>query len=251
MSIYGNITYLIHIGFRISKNPLTSKILVKLLLTDQIGCALIGSLGALFNGVLLINLVVALFALVAIESSNQTLGRTYAVLLFFAILLDIAWFILFSRTIWNITPNEKYGALVVFSIQLALWMQIIGFSFRILSSFVWVQMYRLGASSENTNPSYHDTEYDARNSFLNRAGGVARENSISDEILGGSIYDPAYYSSLFKDVRDNGCIHEEDKQIRPDGESTSANASPQIKTCTSRYFQSIDVDPTLTEPLNH
>lgn len=87
-------------------------------------------------------------------------------------------------------------------------MQIIGFSFRILSSFVWVQMYRLGASSENTNPSYHDTEYDARNSFLNQAGGVARENSISDEILGGSIYDPAYYSSLFKDVRDNGCIHE-------------------------------------------
>jgi hypothetical protein len=69
-------------------------------------------------------------------------------------------------------------------------------------------MYRLGASSGNSNPSYHDVEYDARNSFLSRAGGVGRENSISDEILGGSIYDPAYYSSLFKDVRDNGCILE-------------------------------------------
>jgi hypothetical protein len=33
----------------------------------------------------------------------------------------------------------------------------------------------------------------------------------------------------------------EEKQKRPDGESTSANVSPQIKTCTSRYFQSIDV----------
>ncbi|RRT85030.1 hypothetical protein BHM03_00024079 [Ensete ventricosum] len=66
----------------------------------QIGCALIGSLGALYNGVLLINLVVALFAIVAIESSSQSLGRTYAVLLFFSILLDIAWFILFSHTIW-------------------------------------------------------------------------------------------------------------------------------------------------------
>jgi hypothetical protein len=33
----------------------------------------------------------------------------------------------------------------------------------------------------------------------------------------------------------------EDKQIRPDEESTSANVSPQIKTYTSRYFQSIDV----------
>ncbi|KAJ4751594.1 transmembrane protein [Rhynchospora pubera] len=217
----------------------------------QIGCALIGSLGAFYNGVLLINLVVALFALVAIESGNQTLGRTYAVLLFLAIFLDIAWFILFSHTIWNIAPNEKYGALVVLSIKLALWMQIIGFSIRFLSSFVWVQMYRLGASSESNNPSYHDTDYDARNSFLNRAGGVARENSISDEILGGSIYDPAYYSSLFKDVRDNGCIREVDEQIRPDGESTSANVSPQIKRCTVRSFQSIDVDPTLTEPLNH
>jgi hypothetical protein len=69
-------------------------------------------------------------------------------------------------------------------------------------------MYRLGASSGNSNPSYHDVEYDARNSFLSRAGGVGRENSISDEILGGSIYDPAYYSSLFKDVRDNGHILE-------------------------------------------
>ncbi|RWV92831.1 hypothetical protein GW17_00044762 [Ensete ventricosum] len=66
----------------------------------QIGCALVGSLGALFNGVLLINLVVALFALVAIESSSQSLGRTYAVLLGFSILLDVAWFILFSHTIW-------------------------------------------------------------------------------------------------------------------------------------------------------
>lgn len=35
----------------------------------------------------------------------------------------------------------------------------------------------------------------------------------------------------------------EDKQIRPDGESTSANVSPQIKMCTSRYYQTIDVSP--------
>lgn len=61
---------------------------------------MLGSLGALFNGVLLVNLVVALFALVAIESSSQSLGRTYAVLLFCAILLDIGWFILFSQSIW-------------------------------------------------------------------------------------------------------------------------------------------------------
>lgn len=38
-------------------------------------------------------------------------------------------------------------------------------------------------------------------------------------------------------------IAKEDKQIRPDGESTSANVSPQIKMCTSRYYQTIDVSP--------
>ncbi|RVX13036.1 hypothetical protein CK203_009735 [Vitis vinifera] len=68
-----------------------------ILIYIQIGCALVGSLGALYNGVLLINLAVALFALVAIESSSQSLGRTYAVLLFFSILLDISWFTLFSQ----------------------------------------------------------------------------------------------------------------------------------------------------------
>lgn len=70
----------------------------------KIGCALIGSLGALYNGVLLIDLAIALFALVAIESSSQSLGRTYAVLLFFSVLLDISWFTLFSHEIWCI-PN--------------------------------------------------------------------------------------------------------------------------------------------------
>lgn len=61
-----------------------------------------GSLGAIYNGILLINLAIALFALVAIESSSQKLGRTYAVLLFCAILLDISWFILFTYEIWYV-----------------------------------------------------------------------------------------------------------------------------------------------------
>ena len=66
----------------------------------KIGCALIGSLGALYNGVLLIDLAISLFALVAIESSSQSLARTYAMLLFCAILLDVSWFILFTYEIW-------------------------------------------------------------------------------------------------------------------------------------------------------
>jgi len=63
---------------------------------------LIGSLGALYNGVLLINLGIALFALVAIESRNQKLSRTYAVLLCCALPLDVSWFILFTHDIWSL-----------------------------------------------------------------------------------------------------------------------------------------------------
>lgn len=68
-------------------------------------------------------------------------------------------------------------------------------------------MYRLGVSSDCG--AYHEADYDARNSFLNPSSHVVgRQNSITDDILGGSIYDPAYYSSLFEDVRDNRIIHE-------------------------------------------
>ncbi|XP_072954960.1 uncharacterized protein [Typha angustifolia] len=214
----------------------------------QIGCALVGSIGALYNGVLLINLVVALFALVAIESSSQSLGRTYAVLLFFAILLDVAWFILFSHTIWNITADEKYGLFFVFSVRVALWMQIVGFSVRFLSSFLWIQIYRLGPSSDSM--PYQEADCYARNSFLSpSAHGIVSQNSNIDVVLGDSTYDSTYYSSLFKDS-DNGSILEGDKQIIVhDGGSISAIESPQLKSCISKSFQASDVSTALRTPL--
>nr|XP_018679951.1 PREDICTED: uncharacterized protein LOC103980257 isoform X2 [Musa acuminata subsp. malaccensis] len=196
----------------------------------QIGCALVGSLGALFNGVLLINLVVALFALVAIESSSQILGRTYAVLLVFSILLDVAWFILFSHTIW-----------------LALWMEIIGFSVRFLSSFLWIQMYRLGVSTVDS--TIHHVDYSVRNSFVNPSTQITRQNSTSDEILGGAIYDPSYYSSLFEDTQDKQCLPEDDNQNVHDSHSSSEIEAPKLKSCISRSFQVIDVDNALRKPL--
>ncbi|XP_043690582.1 uncharacterized protein LOC122641416 isoform X2 [Telopea speciosissima] len=174
-----------------------------ILIYIQIGCALVGSLGAMYNGVLLINLAIALFALVAIESSSQSLGRTYAVLLCCAILLDVSWFILFSDQIWNISP-KSYGTFLIFSVKLALSMQIVGFSVRLASSLLWIQMYRLGVSSVD-NTASQEEDSDLRNSFVNPpAHSMARERSDFDSTLGGSIYDPAYYSSLFEDAHDNG-----------------------------------------------
>lgn len=222
--------------------------LAVILIYIQIGCALIGSLGALFNGVLLINLVVALFALVAIESSSQSLGRTYAVLLFCAIILDIAWFVLFSRSIWNFAP-ETYGTFFVFSLRLALSMQIIGFSVRFLSSFLWIQMYRLGPASIDGS-AYREADFDVRSSFLSpQAHEIARQNSNSDDFIGGAIYDPAYYSSLFEDSRDKGFVREGDnRNFICERGSTSTARSPQLKSCISRSFQIIDVDNVQRTP---
>ncbi|WZY95657.1 hypothetical protein YC2023_067986 [Brassica napus] len=137
---------------------------VVILIYAQIGCAMIGSLGALYNGVLLINLAIALFALVAIESNSQSLGRTYAVLLFCAILLDISWLILFSSEIWNIS-SEMYKALYIFSVKLTMAMEIAGFVVRLSSSLLWFQIYRLGASIVDTSlPRRSDS--DSQNSFV-------------------------------------------------------------------------------------
>ncbi|KAM5582202.1 hypothetical protein ABKV19_002560 [Rosa sericea] len=251
--------------------------LAVILLYIQIACALLGSLGALYNGVLLINLAIALFALVAIESSSQSLGRTYAVLLFCAIFLDIFWFILFCHEIWSLinslslshfpflphlsislltfptlslslslscrilTPGD-YTALYIFSIKLTLVMQIIGFSIRFSSSFLWIQIYRLGLSYVvEPAPTPRDADFDLRNSFLSPTAptpAVLRQTSDSSDALGGSIYDPAYYSSLFEESQG--------KCFSGNG-STSAAEACKVKPSVVRSFQFIDEEKTASQ----
>jgi hypothetical protein len=67
-------------------------------------------------------------------------------------------------------------------------------------------MYRLGASS--STPTYFETNHEARISFLSPRSDSVRRSPTADDILGGSIYDPSYYSSLFEDVRNNACNHQ-------------------------------------------
>lgn len=182
-----------------------------ILIYIQIGCAITGSLGALYNGVLLANLGIALFALVAIESGSQSLGRAYAVLLFCAILLDISWFILFSHDIWNISKEtdggeegESRGMLFIFSVRLTLAMEMVGFFVRLWSSLLWIQIYRLGVSNVGNPSDLRDPDFDLRNGFLSPStpsNPLLRQcsHNESDDALGGAIYDPAYYYSLFED----------------------------------------------------
>ncbi|XP_039012977.1 uncharacterized protein LOC120142324 isoform X2 [Hibiscus syriacus] len=183
-----------------------------ILIYIQIGCALTGSVGALYNGVLLANLGIALFALVAIESGSQSLGRAYAVLLFCAILLDVSWFVLFAHDIWNMSKEsngdgeegENRGMLFIFSVRLTLAMEIVGCFVRLWSSILWFQIYRLGVSHVSNGEDIRDPDFDLRNGFLapsTPSNALLRQCSQneSDEALGGAIYDPPYYSSLFED----------------------------------------------------
>lgn len=86
-------------------------------------------------------------------------------------------------------------------------MQIIGFSVRLSSSFLWIQMYRLGVSYLETSVP-QEADADLRNSFLNPATpSIVRHPSGSDDVLGGSIYDPAYYSSLFEESKDDAYLY--------------------------------------------
>lgn len=212
-----------------------------ILIYIQIGCALIGSLGALYTGVLLIDLAIALFALIAIESSSQSLGRTYAVLLFCCILLDISWFILFAHEIWHIS-SDIYGTFVIFSVKLTLSMQIIGFSVRLSSSFLWIQMYRLGVSYLETSVP-READADLRNSFLSPATpSLVQHPSGSDDALGGSIYDPAYYSSLFEDGKDDTYSYGGGRNHGIDIESTTAAETTQMKPSSGRTLPSKDDD---------
>ncbi|XP_027346768.1 uncharacterized protein LOC113858354 isoform X2 [Abrus precatorius] len=205
-----------------------------ILIYIQIACALIGSLGASYNGVSLINLAIALFALVAIESSSQSLGRTYAFLLFCAILLDISWFVLFSNEIWNISTKD-YTTFFIFSVKLTLAMQIAGFIVRLSSSLLWIQIYRLGASYVDT--ASRAADFDLRSSFLSPVTpAVVRQCSDSNEILGGSIYDPTYYSSLFEDGQENRYSHGMHNHDVTQNESASP-AEVSQKSSTGISFQ--------------
>lgn len=82
-------------------------------------------------------------------------------------------------------------------------MEMIGFFVRLSSSLLWFQIYRLGASIVDTSLP-RETDSDLRNSFLNPpTPAIARQCSGAEEILGGSIYDPAYYTSLFEEGQTN------------------------------------------------
>ncbi|XP_016552843.1 uncharacterized protein LOC107852295 isoform X3 [Capsicum annuum] len=178
--------------------------------------------------------------------SSQSLGRTYAVLLFSAILVDISWFILFASEIWNISSGV-YGTFIIFSVKLTLSMQIIGFCVRLSSSLLWIQMYKLGVSYIDCSVS-READNDMRNSFLNPATPITRQPSNSDDALGGSVYDPAYYSSLFEDGKDETYFYRGSQNNGFVIGSPSTAKTAQFKTSMSRSIHITDDDSATRSP---
>ncbi|MCO5563536.1 hypothetical protein L7F22_017181 [Adiantum nelumboides] len=182
---------------------------------NQVACSLIGSLGVSYTGALVANLAIALFALIAIESGSQALGRTYAVLLVCALLLDIAWFILFSVEIRQYPHEANVGKFTAFSLNLVLGMQITGFAIRFFSAILWLQMYRLGTYQRRIDSHVDIESQSGTFGFSSPASSprTTQQFSLSDEVLGGSIYNPAYYSSLFSSPNEGHSFKEVDEQM--------------------------------------
>lgn len=101
-------------------------------------------------------------------------------------------------------------------------------------------MYRLGASYMDSSVP-RDTDIDLRNSFLSPTTPIVRRPSGSDDAIGGSIYDPSYYSSLFEDNRDVGLIIEGGQNHgNSAGNSVSSAETTCLNPSTVRPFHSKD-----------
>jgi hypothetical protein len=106
-------------------------------------------------------------------------------------------------TLRQLPLNSNLGKFTAFSLQLTLWMQITGFAVRVVSSFVWLKMYSLGPDQGHI---YQPVDAEAQIGNLSPSSPHA--HSFSDEVLGGSIYNPVYYASLFSSLDDGHSLKE-------------------------------------------
>ncbi|GFZ18131.1 hypothetical protein Acr_26g0014000 [Actinidia rufa] len=91
-----------------------------------------------------------------------------------------------------------------------------------------------------------EADFDLRNSFLSPAiPAMVRDSSVCDDILGGSIYHPVHYSSLFVDDQDNGYSSGGQNRGVVQGRFASAAEAPQLKPSIGRSSHVINVGTIL------
>lgn len=116
------------------------------------------------------------------------------------------FYLIVCRNFSDVSSLGKFGA---FSVKLVFWMQVTGCVLRAISSSLWIQMYRLGAAIDTTD-LYLPIDFDNRiGNFSSLNPGSpspvanTRTMSMSDEVLGGSIYNPAVYSSCLQNSNED------------------------------------------------
>ncbi|GBG83841.1 hypothetical protein CBR_g37640 [Chara braunii] len=108
------------------------------------------------------------------------------------LVLDVVWLMAFSSEIRNVEQIEdiKLGKRTLWSIELGWWLELLGFLVRCVSAVLWWKMWMIG--SQNEEASYSPVGFDQR-----RTTSPEDSPRNSGEVLGGSIYNPTLYASVF------------------------------------------------------
>ncbi|KAG0469082.1 hypothetical protein HPP92_018410 [Vanilla planifolia] len=101
-------------------------------------------------------------------------------------------------------------------------------------------MYKLGASNGDSI-SYQEAFY--RRSCFSPAEDMARQSSMSDNLLGGYVRIVSPYTPLFEDAQDKGYASEDDKQSNSyNGGFSLASETPQLAQRSSKSLLVKDVN---------
>lgn len=95
---------------------------------------------------------------------------------------------------------------------------MLGFSMRFISLFLWIQICRLGTSV--TDETCVEADFDVESKQMDtsvkeviKTQNPDDDDDYDDDVIGGLIYDQAYFCSLFDDAQDKECIDKSEKQI--------------------------------------
>ncbi|GJP36350.1 hypothetical protein CLOM_g20866 [Closterium sp. NIES-68] len=222
------------------------------LLYLQVFIGLLGVVGPTYTGVLVADVVVALFGLVAVASGYQALGRTYALLLPLMLLLDTLWLALFAPHIWSTELTDPWSRhpLVAAAVLLELACHCLTFALRLLSALLWLQMLRLGLAEQGLGMAVPSSEvhsylahYDALAPYRpdtlapyrpptsatpDLSPTAVRQRSVSDEFLGSSIFHPSSFATLFQSDHLHNYLSEDGSSSAPNSLDSSYGGQPVV-----------------------
>ncbi|CAI5989344.1 unnamed protein product [Closterium sp. NIES-64] len=212
------------------------------LLYLQAFIGLLGTVGPTYTGVIVADVGVALFGLVAVASGYQALGRTYAALLMLMLLLDSLWLALFAPHIWSeeLTAPWRQHPLVALAVLLELTCHSLTFTLRLLSALLWLQMLRLGLADSREPTPVPTSEvhaylpaYDSLGPYRPASSATpdlsptaGRERAVGDEFVGSAIFHPSAFATLFQSDTLLNYLSEDGSSSAPNSLDSSYGGHP-------------------------